>query len=77
MWLIIVFVLFLRMKDEKRANNIMEKLRDFLSKQNFQFHNASIITGQEEGLYGWITVNYLKENFLQVRRESVLVRFKS
>uniref|UniRef100_A0A3B5MBQ4 Ectonucleoside triphosphate diphosphohydrolase 3 n=1 Tax=Xiphophorus couchianus TaxID=32473 RepID=A0A3B5MBQ4_9TELE len=54
------------------ASKIMGKLRDFLSKQNFQFHNASIITGQEEGLYGWITVNYLKENFLQVRLESTV-----
>uniref|UniRef100_A0A3B5MDI2 Ectonucleoside triphosphate diphosphohydrolase 3 n=1 Tax=Xiphophorus couchianus TaxID=32473 RepID=A0A3B5MDI2_9TELE len=54
------------------ASKIMGKLRDFLSKQNFQFHNASIITGQEEGLYGWITVNYLKENFLQVRLEKTV-----
>uniref|UniRef100_A0A3P9P6C1 Ectonucleoside triphosphate diphosphohydrolase 3 n=1 Tax=Poecilia reticulata TaxID=8081 RepID=A0A3P9P6C1_POERE len=62
----------LEMKDEKRANKIMGKLRDFLNKQNFQFHNASIITGQEEGLFGWITVNYLKENFLEVRLEKTV-----
>uniref|UniRef100_A0A3B5MDR8 Ectonucleoside triphosphate diphosphohydrolase 3 n=1 Tax=Xiphophorus couchianus TaxID=32473 RepID=A0A3B5MDR8_9TELE len=56
------------------ASKIMGKLRDFLSKQNFQFHNASIITGQEEGLYGWITVNYLKENFLQKNMWNTYIR---
>uniref|UniRef100_A0A3B3UL36 Ectonucleoside triphosphate diphosphohydrolase 3 n=1 Tax=Poecilia latipinna TaxID=48699 RepID=A0A3B3UL36_9TELE len=64
----------LEMKDEKRANKIMGKLRDFLSKQDFQFHKASIITGQEEGLYGWITVNYLKENFLQKNMWNTYIR---
>lgn len=44
----------------------MESLREYLSSLPFNFQNASIITGQEEGLYGWITVNYLMGNFLEV-----------
>uniref|UniRef100_A0A8B9PQH5 Ectonucleoside triphosphate diphosphohydrolase 3 n=1 Tax=Apteryx owenii TaxID=8824 RepID=A0A8B9PQH5_APTOW len=32
----------------------------------FEFRGAQIITGPEEGLYGWITANYLTGNFLEV-----------
>nr|XP_033496318.1 ectonucleoside triphosphate diphosphohydrolase 3 [Epinephelus lanceolatus] len=52
-------------KDEQRSNEILASLRDYLSSLPFTFHNASIITGEEEGLYGWITVNYLMGNFLE------------
>ncbi|KAM9852004.1 ectonucleoside triphosphate diphosphohydrolase 3 [Aulostomus maculatus] len=55
----------LHKKDEKRSNEILESLREYLSSLPFNFQNASIITGQEEGLYGWITVNYLMGNFVQ------------
>ncbi|XP_062254448.1 ectonucleoside triphosphate diphosphohydrolase 3 [Platichthys flesus] len=51
--------------DEQRSNEILASLRTYLSSLPFDFHNASIITGQEEGLYGWITVNYLMGNFLE------------
>uniref|UniRef100_A0A8C6URD9 Ectonucleoside triphosphate diphosphohydrolase 3 n=1 Tax=Neogobius melanostomus TaxID=47308 RepID=A0A8C6URD9_9GOBI len=51
-------------RNQTRANEIMTSLREFLSDQPFNFQNASIISGQEEGLYGWITVNYIKENFI-------------
>lgn len=43
----------------------MEGIRKYLSSLPFNFQNASIITGQEEGLYGWVTANYLKGNFLE------------
>ncbi|XP_068592516.1 ectonucleoside triphosphate diphosphohydrolase 3 [Cebidichthys violaceus] len=52
-------------KDEQKSNEILESLREYLEALPFNFKNASIITGQEEGLYGWITVNYLKGNFLE------------
>uniref|UniRef100_A0A3Q3K3R7 Ectonucleoside triphosphate diphosphohydrolase 3 n=1 Tax=Monopterus albus TaxID=43700 RepID=A0A3Q3K3R7_MONAL len=52
-------------KDEQRSNEILARLREYLSSLPFSFQNASIITGQEEGLYGWITVNYLKGNFIE------------
>ncbi|KAM4736445.1 ectonucleoside triphosphate diphosphohydrolase 3 isoform 2-T2 [Anableps anableps] len=64
----------LHMKDYKRSNEIMTSLRDYLSRQSFQFHNASIITGQEEGLYGWITVNYLMGNFLERNMWNTYIR---
>ncbi|KAM7382605.1 hypothetical protein PAMP_002329 [Pampus punctatissimus] len=55
----------LHKEDEQRSNEILASLREYLSSLPFIFQNASIISGQEEGLYGWITVNYLKENFLK------------
>ncbi|XP_017265520.1 ectonucleoside triphosphate diphosphohydrolase 3 [Kryptolebias marmoratus] len=55
----------LHQRDEQKSNEIMDSLREYLSSLPFDFRNASIMTGQEEGLYGWITVNYLKGNFLE------------
>ncbi|MBN3272493.1 ENTP2 diphosphohydrolase, partial [Polyodon spathula] len=31
----------------------------------FDFRGAKILTGQEEGVFGWVTVNYLLENFVK------------
>ncbi|XP_054639118.1 ectonucleoside triphosphate diphosphohydrolase 3 [Dunckerocampus dactyliophorus] len=55
----------LQEKEPQRANEILESLREYLQSLPFDFQNASIITGQEEGLFGWITVNYLLGNFLE------------
>ncbi|XP_054478026.1 ectonucleoside triphosphate diphosphohydrolase 3 [Anoplopoma fimbria] len=52
-------------KDEQKSSEILESLSEYLKTLPFDFQNASIITGQEEGLYGWITVNYLMGNFLE------------
>ncbi|XP_024917670.1 ectonucleoside triphosphate diphosphohydrolase 3 isoform X3 [Cynoglossus semilaevis] len=52
-------------QNEARSNEIMESIRTYLSSLPFNFQNASIITGQEEGLYGWVTANYLKGNLLE------------
>ncbi|KAL6108911.1 entpd3 [Pungitius sinensis] len=52
-------------KDEEKSNEILASLREYLKTLPFNFQNASIITGQEEGLYGWITANYLMGKFLQ------------
>ncbi|XP_060778028.1 ectonucleoside triphosphate diphosphohydrolase 3 [Neoarius graeffei] len=55
----------LRQKSEEESNAILIKVRNYLRSLPFAFHNASIISGQEEGLYGWITVNYLMGKFLE------------
>lgn len=64
----------LQMKDAQRANNVLVKLRQYLSSLPFMFQNASVITGQEEGLYGWITVNYLKGNLVEKNMWNAYVR---
>lgn len=52
----------------QRAREILNSLEVYLQTLPFDFQNASIISGQEEGLYGWITVNYLMGNFLEVKQ---------
>ncbi|XP_034730795.1 ectonucleoside triphosphate diphosphohydrolase 3 [Etheostoma cragini] len=61
-------------KDEQRSNEILESLTEYLRSLPFNFHNATIITGQEEGLYGWVTVNYLMDNFLEKNLWNTYVR---
>lgn len=62
------FCFALSEKDPQRSSKILASLREYLSSLPFSFQNASIITGEEEGLYGWITVNYLMGNFLEAGR---------
>lgn len=52
-------------RDAQKSNEVLESIREYLQSFPFNFQNASIISGQEEGLYGWITVNYLNGNFLE------------
>ncbi|KAJ0065810.1 hypothetical protein NL108_000034, partial [Boleophthalmus pectinirostris] len=60
--------------NRSRAMEIMESLKEYLSALPFNFQNASIISGQEEGLYGWITVNYILENFFEKNMWNKYVR---
>lgn len=82
-WMILCFWLCLlsfspfSMVDEQRSNEIMDSLRNYLTTLPFDFKKASIISGQEEGLYGWVTVNYLMGNFLEVKFSHCSVWVKS
>ncbi|KAF7659405.1 hypothetical protein LDENG_00297880 [Lucifuga dentata] len=64
----------LHKQDEQRSKEIMGNLTAYLSSLPFDFQNAVIITGQEEGLYGWITVNYIMGNFLEKNLWNTYVR---
>ncbi|XP_077454160.1 ectonucleoside triphosphate diphosphohydrolase 3 isoform X2 [Stigmatopora argus] len=64
----------LQEKDMQRATEVLDSLKEYLKSLPFDFQNASIITGQEEGLYGWITVNYLMGNFLEKSLWNAYVR---
>ncbi|TSK34845.1 Ectonucleoside triphosphate diphosphohydrolase 3 [Bagarius yarrelli] len=55
----------LHQKNETQSNEVLRAMQNYLRSLPLDFHNASIISGQEEGLYGWITVNYLMGNFLE------------
>ena len=48
-----------------QARQTMQFIRRRLAKSGFEFKdsNALILTGQHEGVYGWIATNYLAGNF--------------
>ncbi|KAK1173403.1 ectonucleoside triphosphate diphosphohydrolase 3-like [Acipenser oxyrinchus oxyrinchus] len=55
----------LRSKNETAASSILSTMKQYLQSWPFDFKGVSIITGQEEGIYGWITANYLMGNFVE------------
>ncbi|KAG3264395.1 ectonucleoside triphosphate diphosphohydrolase 1 isoform X2 [Ictidomys tridecemlineatus] len=55
----------LRMESEQLADRVIGAVIRTLSTYPFNFQGATIITGQEEGAYGWITINYLLGSFFQ------------
>ncbi|NXK95041.1 ENTP1 diphosphohydrolase, partial [Formicarius rufipectus] len=56
----------LRLENESAADKVLASVENTLRLAPFNFQGARIITGQEEGAYGWITINYLLGNFKQV-----------
>ncbi|XP_012503917.1 PREDICTED: ectonucleoside triphosphate diphosphohydrolase 3 isoform X1 [Propithecus coquereli] len=55
----------LRLQNETAANEVLASIQSYFKSQPFDFRGAQIISGQEEGVYGWITANYLMGNFLE------------
>ncbi|NXU54552.1 ENTP3 diphosphohydrolase, partial [Turnix velox] len=55
----------LRLQNETAAEEVLASIEDYFRRQPFEFKGAQIISGQEEGVYGWITANYLMGNFLE------------
>lgn len=59
-------LLLCRMESEQAADRVLAAVSRSLRNYSFDFQGAKIITGQEEGAYGWITINYLLGKFTQV-----------
>ncbi|NXX84592.1 ENTP3 diphosphohydrolase, partial [Urocolius indicus] len=55
----------LRLQNETAANEVLASIQNYFTAQPFEFRHAQILTGPEEGVYGWITANYLMGNFLE------------
>lgn len=49
----------MRLVPEPDRSAIMADVRQALESWPFDFERAEIISGQQEGLYGWVSVNYL------------------
>ncbi|XP_074527443.1 ectonucleoside triphosphate diphosphohydrolase 2-like [Halichoeres trimaculatus] len=47
------------------SKRVLQEVETKLKSYPFQFKEATILSGQEEGAYGWVTVNYLLENFVK------------
>ncbi|XP_073451862.1 ectonucleoside triphosphate diphosphohydrolase 1 isoform X1 [Aquarana catesbeiana] len=54
----------LRLSNPSVADEVLVSVENTLRSYSFDFQGARIITGQEEGAYGWITINYLLGNFI-------------
>ncbi|XP_061408866.1 ectonucleoside triphosphate diphosphohydrolase 2-like [Lethenteron reissneri] len=55
----------LEMSDSVAAKAVLSSVREVLDSSPFSYHEARIISGQEEGTYGWMTANYFLYNFIQ------------
>lgn len=55
----------MRLLDRRDQQAILYKIRSIFRETPFQFKDSyvSIISGKEEGVYSWITVNYLNKRF--------------
>ncbi|KAG7480424.1 hypothetical protein MATL_G00055940 [Megalops atlanticus] len=55
----------LNISDPTESEQIMEEVGQKIRSYPFSFRGAAILSGREEGAYGWVTVNYLLENFIK------------
>ncbi|XP_060624162.2 ectonucleoside triphosphate diphosphohydrolase 1 [Anolis sagrei] len=61
----------LRMENASTAKDVLSGVEATLRSYPFNFRGARILSGEEEGAYGWITLNYLLGNF----KESIWPNF--
>ncbi|XP_010219054.1 PREDICTED: ectonucleoside triphosphate diphosphohydrolase 8-like, partial [Tinamus guttatus] len=57
------FWILLRERNSSAADQIMAGIAKTMKEYPVDFHGARIITGQEEGAYGWMAINYLTDSF--------------
>lgn len=55
----------LSVENESAADQVVSEVTKTLRQYPVNFQGARIITGEEEGAYGWITINYLLNSFTQ------------
>ncbi|CAB1319578.1 unnamed protein product [Coregonus sp. 'balchen'] len=55
----------LNISNPTESEQILKEVGSKLRTYPFDFRGATILSGQEEGAYGWVTVNYLLENFIK------------
>ncbi|XP_019957902.2 ectonucleoside triphosphate diphosphohydrolase 2-like [Paralichthys olivaceus] len=53
----------LKIDNATETERILKEVENKLRSYPFNFKEANILSGQHEGAYGWVTVNYLQENF--------------
>lgn len=56
----------IRLSSPEQAHEILQEVGQKIQSYPFNYQGVSVLSGQEEGAYGWVTVNYLSENFLKV-----------
>lgn len=53
-------------KNSSQASDILAAVSQTLSKYPVDFGGAKILSGQDEGAFGWITINYVLGMLLKV-----------
>ncbi|XP_014118585.1 PREDICTED: ectonucleoside triphosphate diphosphohydrolase 8-like [Pseudopodoces humilis] len=57
----------LREENGTKAQQVLAEVSKAIGEYPVHFRGARILTGSEEGSFGWITVNYLLETLLKVQ----------
>ncbi|XP_072489177.1 ectonucleoside triphosphate diphosphohydrolase 2 isoform X2 [Notamacropus eugenii] len=47
------------------SDSVLSSVTETLTQYPFDFRGARILSGQDEGVFGWVTANYLLENFIK------------
>ncbi|KAM9338061.1 ectonucleoside triphosphate diphosphohydrolase 2 [Symphorus nematophorus] len=55
----------LQISSPEQSAQILQEVGHKIQSYPFSYRGAAILSGQEEGAYGWVTVNYLSENFIK------------
>ncbi|XP_018554742.1 ectonucleoside triphosphate diphosphohydrolase 1 isoform X2 [Lates calcarifer] len=55
----------LNKEDSSASDLVFKAVEETLQKSPFSFQGARILSGQEEGAFGWVTVNYLDDRLKQ------------
>ncbi|XP_048414762.1 ectonucleoside triphosphate diphosphohydrolase 2-like [Stegostoma tigrinum] len=55
----------LSLADPKASKGVLASIANSLKSYKFKYQGAKILTGNEEGVFGWVTANYLLENFVK------------
>ncbi|XP_062929953.1 ectonucleoside triphosphate diphosphohydrolase 2-like isoform X1 [Mobula hypostoma] len=51
--------------DPEATRNVFAAVNSTLRSYSFSYRGAKILSGSEEGVFGWVTANYLLENFIK------------
>ncbi|XP_028273659.1 ectonucleoside triphosphate diphosphohydrolase 2 [Parambassis ranga] len=55
----------LQISSPEQSAEILQEVGRKIQSYPFSYRGAAILSGQEEGAYGWVTVKYLLENFIK------------
>ncbi|XP_062867203.1 ectonucleoside triphosphate diphosphohydrolase 2 [Trichomycterus rosablanca] len=55
----------LNLSSPEMSSQVLQEVGQTIKSFPFNYKGATILSGNEEGAYGWVTVNYLLENFIK------------
>uniref|UniRef100_A0A452GYL6 Uncharacterized protein n=1 Tax=Gopherus agassizii TaxID=38772 RepID=A0A452GYL6_9SAUR len=60
----------LNLTDPQASDRVLSAVTSTLKSFPFDFRGAKILSGEDEGVFGWVTANYLLENFIKALLQS-------